>query len=134
MRSGILMMAMGAMALACGVAAQPTDAKQWVGVWRGDLEGQPGVIVTLGSDAGDIEGTIVFNVVARDGGEAHVIGHDAHVMTHIQANDGAIQFQVIRHSDGRDMHLTLRLKEDGAAQLECGDCGGPALTELQHIH
>ena len=61
---------------------KPVTIRKWVGVWEGQLDGKPGVTVTLGNDTGDLQGTIVFNVVTREGGgDAHVIGHDAHALT-----------------------------------------------------
>jgi hypothetical protein len=70
-----------AMTVSCLLASETRNYEQWVGVWQGELDGQPGVTVTLGRDSGDLQGTIVFNVVSRDGGQAHVIGHDAHVLS-----------------------------------------------------
>jgi hypothetical protein len=97
------------------------------------MDDQAGVTVTLGRDSGNLEGTIVFNVVAKDGGQARVIGHDAHVLTHVRLDDSTLAFQVIRLGDSRNLHLTMRLTDDGNARLECADCGGPGLTELVRI-
>ncbi len=113
--------------------AQTKTYEQWVGVWQGDLDGQPGVIVTLGRDAGDLQGTIVFNVVAREDGPARVIGHDAHVLTHVRVEDNTLAFHVIRSGDSRELSMTLHRLEDNKAQLECPDCGGPALAALQRL-
>jgi hypothetical protein len=120
-------------ALTCLLPAQTTGYEQWVGVWEGRLDSQPGVTVTLGRDAGDLQGTIVFNVVARENGEARVIGHDAHVLTHVNVNDGTVAFRVIRLGDARELHLTLKLTESNKAVLECADCGGPGATEVTRI-
>ncbi len=116
-------------------AEATTPANPWVGVWQGDLDGQPGVIVTLGTDNGALQGTIVFNVVSRNtGGPAQVIGHDAHAMAHLQSSDNTLAFDVMRKSDQRDLHITLHLTADGKAQLTCPDCGGGPLTELERLH
>ena len=128
-----LVLTVGAMALACALRAQTKGYEQWVGVWEGQLDGKPGVTVTLGRDAGELQGTIVFNVVARDSGEAHVIGHDAHALTHVNLNDGTLAFHVIRLGDARELHLTMKLTDDSKAVLECADCGGPGATELSRI-
>ncbi|HET6206663.1 MAG TPA: hypothetical protein VFD98_07630 [Terracidiphilus sp.] len=117
----------------CALAAQTSNALQWVGVWQGELDGQPGVTVTLGRDGGELAGTIVFNVVSRDGGEAHVIGHDAHALTHVRLDDHTLAFQVIRLGDGRELHLTMRLSDDEKAQLQCADCGGPSPVDLLRV-
>ena len=128
------LLVLAAMAMTGAVTAQPNTDTQWVGVWEGQLEGQPGVTVTLGNDADDLQGTIVFNVVTREGGEAHVIGHDAHVLTHVDLKDSTLQFHVIRRGDSRELHLTMRQTSDNKAVLECGDCGGPERVELSRIH
>ncbi len=117
----------------CALAAQTSNALQWVGVWQGELDGQPGVTVTLGRDGGELAGTIVFNVVSRDGGEAHVIGHDAHALTHVRLDNHTLAFQVIRLGDGRELHLTMHLSGDEKAQLQCADCGGPSPVDLLRV-
>ena len=134
MKLRMIILATGGFVFQCALAAQTNNARQWVGVWEGQLDGKPGVTVTLGRDAGELQGTIVFNVVAREGGDPHVIGHDAHVLTHVNLNDSTLAFQVIRLGDERELHLTMKLTEEGKAVLECSDCGGPgATTELSRI-
>jgi hypothetical protein len=130
---GTFVLTVGALAATLVTGAETRNYEQWVGVWQGELDGQTGVTVTLGRDGGDLEGTIVFNVVERDGGQARVIGHDAHVLIRVRVDENALGFQVIRSSDARELHLTMRLTAQGKAQLECGDCGGPPATELLRI-
>jgi hypothetical protein len=132
-RSGILFLILGAMGLMCAIADEHKSYERWVGVWQAELEDQPGVTVTLGRDAGKLAGTIVFNVVSRDSGEARVIGHDAHALTHVRLDDSALGFHVIRLGDGRQLHLTMRMSDDGKAQLRCADCGGPSQVDLLRV-
>ena len=121
-------------AMAYPLVGHANQFESWVGVWEGQLEGKPGVTVTLGRDGGDLQGTIVFNVVARgDGEEPHVIGHDAHVLTHVNLEGSTLGFHVIRLGDGRELHLTMRLTDGDKAVLECADCGGPGATELARV-
>lgn len=134
MKPGILFLILGAMGLMCFVVAENRDYTKWVGVWEGQLDGQPGVTVTLGRDTGDLQGTIVFNVVTRDNGTAHVIGHDAHVLTNVNLKDATLAFHVIRLGDSQELHLTMKLTNVDKAVLECADCGGPGSTELARIH
>src|SRR5215469_5038786 len=70
LKRNLLLLILGMIAITCMLAAQSKGFEQWVGVWEGQLEGQPGVTITLGRDAGELQGTIVFNVVARENGEA----------------------------------------------------------------
>lgn len=122
------------MLMTCRLPAQNKAFEPWIGVWQGMLDNQPGVIVTLGRDTGDLQGTIVFNVVTRDNGAPHVIGHDAHVLTDVNLNDGTLAFHVIRLRDSREMHLSMKLTADNQAVLECDDCGGPPATTLTRVH
>ena len=123
------------LAFASATAQSASPANPWVGVWQGDLDGQPGVIVTLGTDTGALQGTIVFNVVSRNtGGPAHVIGHDAHALAHLQSDADTLAFDVVRRSDQHDLHITLHRTAEGKAQLTCPDCGGGPLTELERLH
>ena len=133
MNHRILVLALGAITFTQAAATATRSYEQWIGVWQGELDGQPGVTVTLGRDAGDLEGTIVFNVISRDGGQAHVLGHDAHVLTQIRLDEGRLTFHVTRTSDSVVLHLAMRLTQAGKASLECADCGGPPSTELLRI-
>src|SRR5579871_1831214 len=54
--------------------AQPAVDANWLGVWQGELEGRPGVTLTVVDDSGELAGTVVFEMISRDKG---VIGHDA---------------------------------------------------------
>jgi hypothetical protein len=131
MKRRILLFAMLASMAALASATDSANRSKWTGVWQGDLDGQPGVIITLGTDPGQVAGTVVFNVISRDNGQPRVIGSDAHVLTHIVVDDDSLQFQVIRLGDARDLHMTMRLTADGKAQFQCKDCGADSpLTEL----
>ena len=110
-------------------AANRTYA-DWVGVWQGELDGQPAVTLTLGRDSGDLQGTIVFDMLSREGGQPHVIGHDAHVMIHMRVDGSGLVFDVIRRSDAKNLHWTMRLTGEDKAVLKCSDCGGPPSVPL----
>jgi hypothetical protein len=101
----MFLLVLSAMAMSSSLPAQTDGYEQWVGVWEGQLEGQPGVI-----------------------------RHDAHVLTHVDLNGATLAFHVVRLGDGRELHLEMRLGNDGKAVLECADCGGPSATELTPIH
>lgn len=113
--------------------ADRKDEALWDGMWQGELNGRPAVTVTLGRDGGNLEGTIVFDMVSREGGEPHVIGHDAHVMIHMRVDSDGLVFEVFRRSDAKNLHLTMRFTGDDRAVLECSDCGGPPSVPLLRI-
>src|ERR1700722_19441914 len=99
---------------------------QWLGLWQAELDGQLGVILTLGDDAGQLGGAVVFNMVSREGGQPHVIGRDAHVLMNPHIEGDTLHFQVIRRGDNRQLEMTVRMTADGAATLHCLNCGDDA--------
>ena len=42
---------------ATALAAQSSSPSDWIGVWQGELDGQPSVTLTLAKDSGTLEGT-----------------------------------------------------------------------------
>jgi hypothetical protein len=104
-------------------AGKPVPDSPWVGIWQAQLEGQPSVILTLGDDTGQLGGGIVFNVIARDGGQAHIIGRDAHVLINPRVEGDTLRFQVIRLSDKRQLDMSMQMTADGTAQFHCANCG-----------
>ena len=115
--------------LACATSAQSTGNSSWQGVWQSQLEGQPGVTLTLAEDGGQLAGTIVFYVVSRDGGTAHVIGSSVHwVHPHIDGN--TLSFQVKRKSDAKQLDMAVMLMDGEKARLQCVNCGNDSSTAV----
>jgi hypothetical protein len=96
---------------------------RWIGVWQGQLDGQPGVILTLADDGGELAGTIVLNGVSREGGSPHVVVSEPHVLVHPHLDADTFSFQLIRTRDSRELHMTVTLASDEKALLHCADCG-----------
>jgi hypothetical protein len=93
--SALALFACAATPLVSQVQADPDRAAysaRWVGVWQGQLEGVPGVVLTLGDDPGEVSGTIVFTAI-RDG---NIAGHATHVILHPHVNGNTLSFQVKR--------------------------------------
>jgi len=107
-------------------AKPPTPASPWVGLWQAQLDGQPGVLLTLGNDDGQIGGATVFNVASRDGGQPHVIGHDAHALLNPRVEGDTLHFQVICLGDSQTLEMTARMTTDGKATFHCQTCGTDA--------
>jgi hypothetical protein len=110
--------------VAPAATAQSGSNSQWVGMWQAQLDGVPSVILTLGDDTGQIAGAVVFNVVSREGGQPHILGHDAHVLMNPQLDGDTLHFQVIRRGDSRLLEMTVQITADGAAKFHCQNCGG----------
>jgi hypothetical protein len=99
-------------------------------MWQGELEGVPGVVLTVSDDLGDLSGTVVFTAL-RDG---TVAGHATHAMMHPQADGNMLSFQVKR--PGRDtdiLNMQLELTDGGAAVLRCPKCGEAAPIAMQRV-
>lgn len=123
--------------LACATmaAAETKSGAEWVGVWQAELDGETGLVVTLGNDSGNVGGTIVFNIVARDkeasGSRPHILGRDAHFMNNLRVDGDTLTFEVFRQSDGRDLHLKIQRKSANSANFECDECGRPTMELLR---
>jgi hypothetical protein len=131
MRHSKLISSSLALLLACAARAQSTNRTPWVGVWQGELEGQPAVTLTLAEDNSELGGTIVLNMVSREGGTPHVIGSTVHMVLHPIVEGNNLSFDVKRPSDAKLLKMAVVLEENGKMKLECVNCGPDhATTEL----
>jgi hypothetical protein len=97
---------------------------------QGQLEGLPGVVLTLGDDLGDVSGTIVFTAI-RDGS---VAGHATHVILHPHIEGNKLSFQVMRPGSVSDVvDMSLELSNDRKGQLVCPKCGATSPTAMEKI-
>ena len=108
--------------------AQPKISNPWVGLWQAEQDGQPDVILTLGDDNGQLSGGIVFNVIAHEGGQTHILGRDAHALLNPRVEGDTLHFQVIRRPDARRLEMTARMTADGKATFRCENCGDEAVV------
>jgi hypothetical protein len=128
MKSQALIMQSLLLALGTAVSAQTNHNAAWDGVWHSELDGQPGVILTLGDDTGQLGGTVVLNMVSRESGEPRVIGSDIHVLVNPRISANTVSFQVKRTKDGRELQMAVTLAGDGKANMKCLNCGSDAPT------
>jgi hypothetical protein len=120
--------------LACAYA-QGNGKVSWVGVWQGELDGQPGVTLTLAQDTGDLGGTIVLNGVSREGSTPHVIVSEPHVLLHPRVDGNTLSFQVKRPPDSQELRIEVKFSDGGKAQMRCLNCGPDSpTTELLRIN
>ncbi len=126
MRSVITTLAISMLALAA-VAAEPAGKTGWIGVWHAELDGQPGTTLTLADDTGELGGTLVMNMVSREGGQPHVIATDPHVLVAPRLNGNTLAFSVKRiHRTDEPAQFTVVLTGDGKAEIHCLTCGSDA--------
>ena len=107
--------------------AQATPPSSWVGVWQGELSGQPSVVLTLAQDNGSLEGTLVLNIISRDNGQPHIIAHEPHVLMHLRVDRNTLAFQ-LKRIDGANvpMDFTLEQTSGSSAKIHCRNCGDDA--------
>lgn len=109
--------------------AQAAYPGSWVGVWQGELDGQPSVVLTLAQDNGSLEGTLVLNIVSRDNGQPHIIAREPHVLMHLRVDRNTLAFQ-LKRIDGSNvpMDFTVLLTSSSGARIHCLNCGDDAPT------
>ncbi len=119
----ILVLALITAALAHAPSPQPGNNTPLIGVRQGQLGGQPGITVTLGTHCEVLAGTVAFNLASKETGMPHLIGSDAHahILLLPQVVGITLKFQVIRKSDARQLHISMRLTAEGRARLQSAD-------------
>src|SRR5215469_4676006 len=123
MKRRILITACLSTILISGLIAQSANNAAWTGVWQGDLDGQPGVILTLAADTGEIGGTVVLNMVSNKGGVAHVIGSDTHVLMNPHLQGNVLTFEIKRKNDEHEMQFSVAMTAAEKAKIHCLNCG-----------
>ena len=111
----------------CSAAAQSDSDSGWVGVWQGELSGQPSVILTLAEDTGALEGTLVLNIISREDGRARVVAREPHVLVRPSLDGRTLSFQLKRlDPSSPTMDFTVTLAAKGTAKIHCMNCGEDA--------
>ena len=123
MRQRILVLGIAAVLFSSVCVAQAGGNAAWVGVWQGELDGQPSVTLTLAEDTGELGGTVVFNMVSREDGSARVIGSEAHVLMHPHIDGETLSFQVKQTRNNRELQVAVTITAACKAQLRCLNCG-----------
>jgi hypothetical protein len=129
MKRLIFLMALITLAADSSGIAQPPKAADWIGIWNADLNGQPTGTLTLADDTGRLGGTVVLDMVSREGGTPHVIVSDAHVLIGPHVDGNTLTFQVkIKRPDGSISladFAVIYLSADQAS-IHCTNCGSNA--------
>ena len=136
MKKSASIFALSAIILACSailptsLTAQTGANTRWVGVWQGQLEGFPGVVLTLGDDLGELSGTMVFTAI-RDGA---IAGHVTHNILHPHLDGNRLSFQVKSPRDADDIvDMSLDLTNDRKGQLMCPKYGAASPIAMEKI-
>jgi hypothetical protein len=96
----------------------------WTGVWQGNLDGVPAVILTLADDAGEANGTIVFHAIKKENGHAFAFSTEPHTLINPQIRDNTLTFQVIRGNGSHEvLNMSAELNNNGNIAFACSNCG-----------
>ena len=103
---------------------KPVIHPKWTGVWQGNLDGVPAVILTLANDAGEANGTIVFHAIKDENGHAYSFSTEPHTLIHPRVEGNTLSFQVIRGNGSAEvLNMSVELNKDGNIQFTCPNCG-----------
>jgi hypothetical protein len=106
--------------------ADPVAAK-FVGVWQGELDGLPSVILTLATDDGTLQGTLVLNGINGEGGTPHIAVRETHALLHPTMSGKTLSFTVKGVRPSRTtMDFTVEQTSDTTAKIHCLNCGADA--------
>ena len=109
---------------------QPQNANErWIGMWQGQLDGQPGVILTLAERDGQLDGAVVFNIVVRQP-QPHVIASEPQMLRSTSIDGDTLHFQVKAFQDRPELRYELKATGDDTAHLKCLNCDGSAESDM----
>jgi hypothetical protein len=127
--SGLSIM-LGAAVSFAQVLIQPQKANErWIGMWQGQLDGQPGVIITLAERDGHLDGTAVFNIVSRKP-QPHVIASQPQMLLSTTTDGDTLHFQIRAFPGRPDLVYDLKATGDDTAHLKCLNCDGSAESDM----
>lgn len=112
---------------AAPLLAQPNKAALF-GVWRGTLDGLPGVTLTLADDSRELGGTVVFYAI--NGDPPHIFSIEPHILLHPKLEGNTLSFQVklARRDLAGPVTIKVVFGAVNKAQLQCLDCGPESPT------
>jgi hypothetical protein len=123
-----------AVAACTQVIAQTTSNQDWVGIWNANADGQLTSTLTLATDAGELGGTVVLDILCCEGEPPHVIARDPHVLLNPAVAGSTLTFQVKMQRPNRAIVIaSFEVKRTAAdrATIHCISCGADApLVEL----
>ncbi|HET6169317.1 MAG TPA: hypothetical protein VFE01_04005 [Terracidiphilus sp.] len=109
------------------LAVQSSNPSNWVGVWQGELEGLRSVILTLATDDGTLQGTLVLNGINGEGGTPHIAVRETHLLLHPKLSGMTLSFEVKGlGGSSRIMDFTVEQTSSSSATIHCLNCGDNA--------
>jgi hypothetical protein len=133
-KTNVLILALTA---ACTLGfSQSARKDHWIGIWHADSGGLPAGTLTLATDTGQLGGTIVLDMLSRDGGQPHVIESEPHVLMSPRIDGNRLSFQVkMKRLNGTAVIASFevtRIAPDKAT-IHCMSCGpdAPVVTLMR---
>jgi hypothetical protein len=129
MNSRILVLSLVAFAAHLSAGAQTLTNVEWVGIWQADFDGLPTETLTLADDTGSLSGTVVLEMISREGAAPHVIASDPHVLMDPHLYGDALEFQVKLKRPDRSVvfaSFTVTRTAIDKATIHCTNCGANA--------
>ncbi len=128
MKRSVVVFLLAAAIAAGGALAQSLHQANWLGVWHGELDGQPSVVLTLADDTGALGGTVVLNVLEKEeGGETHVVRTEPHTLVNPRVDGDVLAFQ-FKKPNGDLLSFTVKRTADGEASIHCQNCSAGTPT------
>jgi hypothetical protein len=127
MKMRVLAFLCAAFMLAAASQSQPANCTDWLGIWQGELDGQPSVVLTLADDTGQLGGTVVLNIIKNEDGQPHIVALEPHVLMNPRVDGDALAFQ-FRKLDGGLLDFTIKRISADKATIHCLNCGPDAPT------
>jgi hypothetical protein len=105
--------------------SQTANRANWLGVWQGDLDGQPSVVLTLADDTGQLGGTVVLNIISKEDGQAHIVALEPHVLMNPRIDGDVLAFQ-FKKLDGGLLDFAVEFTAADKSTIHCTNCGPDA--------
>ena len=109
-------------AFLCGSLPASSGDAAFTGVWRGKIDGLPGMTMVISDEGGDLNGAVLFYLIRRDDGQPPRSSPGLpEPMFHIKSNGDVLDFQVSHrraHPPGtlNDPPVTFHLRLTGKDQ------------------
>jgi hypothetical protein len=126
MKLKMLVLAATMIAVCTSAVAQSSTNADWVGIWHADADGQPTGALSLATDTGELGGTLVLDMLSREGGQAHVIESEPHVLMNPRVDGNMLTFEVkMGKPDRASMvaRFNVTLTSGSKANIHCVSCG-----------
>jgi hypothetical protein len=129
MNCKMLILSLIPLAISVSAGTQTSANAGWVGIWHADSDGLPTGTLTLAAGSGSLGGTVVLDMLSREGGTTHVIASEPHRLLDPRVDGNVLEFQVKLEKPDKSIALanfTVRRIATDKATIHCTSCGPDA--------